>query len=267
MRRLCSRVVHTVSYLLVYKLWLKWRTTMVVSAAFAAGAIFQALLRSTNDQLWLTLSIAAGLVGVIVVPVFKDLDTRGEKRLLEKYQTRIHDSLTPLLQLHVQLSEAREKAQQSKLLQRLLQTCLIAAKGGTGDARVRASYYRVQPRLGSKKERLEPETSVGRNISASSVFEKGTKNGNEVFRRLNANETTFQADTSKIDAGQLPGWNTTKNRDYKTFISVPVRGESSIYGMLTVDSTEVGDLTEYDEMYVRCIGLLLASGIAIASPE
>jgi transcriptional regulator with GAF, ATPase, and Fis domain len=152
------------------------------------------------------------------------------------------------------------------LLQRLLTTCLIAAKGAA-DGRVRASYYRAHPRQGSKKERLQPEASVGRNISATSVFEKGTKAGNEVFRRLSNNETTFESDTSKIEPSRLPGWNPAKKRDYKTFISVPVRGEDSLYGMLTLDSTEVGDLTEYDEMYVRCIGLLLASGIAIASPE
>lgn len=255
-----------VRFLLVYTFWIKWRSTLIVTLAFVAGAIFQALLRATNDPLWLGLSIAVGVVGVIAVPLIKDLDTRAEKRLLEKYQTRIHDSLTPVLQLHVQLSEAIDKGQQSKLLQRLLATCLVAAKHGAGEGRVRASYFRVYPRIGSKKERLLPESSVGRHTGATSTFEKGTKAGNEVFRRLNENLTTFEPDVSKIEASRFPGWNPSKKRDYKSFVSVPVRGEDRIYGMLTVDSPEVGDLTEYDEMYVRCIGLLLASGIAIASP-
>jgi len=263
----CSRGDHAVSLLLVYKWWIKWRTTIVVSVAFILGAIFQALLRETKDPLWLVLSIVVGLAGVLAVPIFKDLDSKAEKRLLEAYQTRIHDSLTPLLQLHVQLAEAKDPNQQRKLLQRLLQTCLVAATGAVGDARVRASYYRVQPRAGRRKERLTPEASVGRNDVATSTFEKGTKAGNEVFRRLNVNETTFIRDISELEGSALPGWNKAKKRDYKTFISVPVRGEQSIYGMLTVDSTEVGDLTEYDEMYVRCVGLLLASGIAIATPE
>ncbi|WP_345150763.1 GAF domain-containing protein [Arthrobacter ginkgonis] len=168
------------------------------------------------------------------------------------------------MQQLVALSAARSPERRRDLLQRLIQTCLQAARHGAGQRRVRASYYRVWAASGSKKQRLEPDSSLGRNVTASSVFEKNTKRGNHVWKLLEENQSLFVKDIAEIDTNVIRGWDPQRNRDYATFISVPVRGESEIYGMLTVDAPTPGELTEYDEMYVRCIGLLMASGIALA---
>lgn len=225
------------------------------------------MFKETGIGWWLAATIITGILGIVAVPYFKHLDTENEKSELEKYQLRIHDGLAPVLQLLVELSEATDRELQKRTLARLLTTCLTAASRTSDSSRVRASYYRAYPRFGSKKERLDPFGSLGRNDTAQSVFEKGTKAGNEVFRRLLDNVTTFVPDISKLEKGELPGWNMTKKRPYKTFISVPVRGKSDLYGMLTVDGPEVGDLSEYDEMFVRCIGLIYASGVALVAPE
>lgn len=254
----------------VYLFWIKWRSSIVVGAAIVCGGIMQAVFEAKGDEnpadpyrwWWLVGAIAAGVVATIAVPVFSHLDGVREVRALRRYQLQINDSLTPALQLLVQLSEAPNVDRRRDLFQRLLQTCLNAARHGSGQRRVRASYYRAYVAEGSKKQRLEPESSLGRNVTASSVFEKGTKKGNQVWKQLEENQTRFEPDTAKIDPEEMRGWDPKKKRDYKTFISVPVRGEEQIYGMLTVDAPNPGELSEYDEMYVRCVGLLLGSGIA-----
>lgn len=49
---------------------------------------------------------------------------------------------------------------------------------------------------------------------------------------------------------------------YNTFISVQVTGESSVYGMLTLDAAKTGDLTEDDIHVVELFANILAIGFA-----
>ncbi len=60
---------------------------------------------------------------------------------------------------------------------------------------------------------------------------------------------TFCAD---VDTVPPPGWDASKARKYKTFISVAAQYAGRPVGMVTVDSTALGDLDEGD---VRVAGL------------
>jgi transcriptional regulator with GAF, ATPase, and Fis domain len=63
-----------------------------------------------------------------------------------------------------------------------------------------------------------------------------------------------------IDSNPPPGWDTTKQRDYKTFISVSVAAGDTAYGMLTLDALEAGALTNDDLHMLR----VMASALAVA---
>lgn len=57
-----------------------------------------------------------------------------------------------------------------------------------------------------------------------------------------------------------PGWS-FKDRDYLSFISVPVVAGYVAYGMLTVDSTEVNDFDRGDVDVIRVLAGLLAAAL------
>lgn len=65
-----------------------------------------------------------------------------------------------------------------------------------------------------------------------------------------------------IDDEPPPGWDATKQRDYKTFISVSVTTMDTAYGMLTLDALEPGTLTKDDLHTLRLMASALAAALA-----
>lgn len=230
-----------------------------------AGISFwlQSWYRASNAEWLFHLSIATVVLATLVVPIFKHLDDKADKRELDAYKEQVADALEPLLQQLVKVSEAEAGPKKHQQLSGLVRVAIESARHVAGQRRLRATYYRVRPADARKSERFSPEGHTGRGTKPKTVFSKGTANGNYVFKKMNDNEPIFERDVDKCD---LPGWK-PRARDYKTFISVPVRGESRVYGMLTVDAPMVGELTEYDESFIKCVGLLLASGIAMVNPN
>lgn len=248
----------------VLKFIRKWRSPAVVALLAGLGIVLQALFKSTGDLYWMVASVVAAILAALTVPFFKHLDEKAEKSALLKYQEQIGDGLEPLLQQLVVVSESAPGEARNKELSALVRVAIEAARHMAGQRRVRATYYRVHERKGAKRERLAATHYTGRGTKPKTEFTRGSDAGDYVFKTLGDNETIFVKDTKDCD---LPGWSRSRVRDYRTFISVPVRGEQRVYGMLTVDAPTVGELTANDEMFVRCVGLLLASGIATANPN
>jgi putative methionine-R-sulfoxide reductase with GAF domain len=248
----------------VLKFIRKWRSPAVVALFAGLGIVLHTLQKSTGEWYWLAAAILAAILAALTVPFFRHLDEKTEKSALLKYQEQIGDGLEPLLQQLVVVSESLPGEARNKELASLVRVAIEAARHMAGQRRVRATYYRVHPRKGPKRESLLATHYTGRGTKPKTQFTRGSDAGDYVFKALGDNETIFVKDTQDCD---LPGWNRSRVRDYKTFISVPVRGEQRVYGMLTVDAPTVGELTGNDEMFVRCVGLLLASGIATANPN
>ena len=242
----------------------KWRSAASVAALAGLGIFLQSQQRATGDWRWLGAAIIATVCAALVVPFFKHLDDRAEKAALLRYQEQLGDGLEPLLQQLVTVSEAAPGEDRNRQLAALVRVAIEAARHMSGQRRVRASYFRVHPRSGQKRERLTAMYHTGRGRKPKTEFMRGSAAGDHIFKTLNDNDTIFIKDTRECD---LPGWNNARVRDYRTFVAVPVRGERKIYGMLTVDAPTVGELTENDETFIRCVGLLLASGIATANPN
>lgn len=139
------------------------------------------------------------------------------------------------------------------------------ARHVAGQGRLRATYYRAYEANGNEVAHLAPDGHTGRGTTPQTIFRKGTPEGDYVFKMLDQDQKIFVQDTAECD---LPGWDPGRVRDYRTFISVPVRGRQKSYGMLTVDGPDAGELSDYDVMFIRCVGLLLAAGVAMVNhPE
>jgi hypothetical protein len=231
-----------------------------VTIASALGLICQTNYKETSNGFWLVGSVFCVALGAASVPFFRHLDESRQASELDKYQDQVNDALEPLLHQSIKLSESSSLPLRHKHLSELVRASIETARHVVGQGRVRATYYRVHPHVGRARERLSPESHTGRGTTPQSVFAKGTPEGDHMFKVLNANGVVFVPDAASCD---LPGWNPKRERDYSTFIAVPVRSKRKIYGMLTVDAPDVGDLRAGDVKFVKCVGLVLAAGIAM----
>jgi putative methionine-R-sulfoxide reductase with GAF domain len=210
----------------------------------------------------LGLAVVVILIAAMVPAYIKRLDERQQFTALETYQLQTSDGLGPVLDQLVNLAEAESVPSEHSRLHALVRASIESARHIAGQGRVRATYYRAYDQVGRNKAQLVPDGHTGRAKAPQSVFIRGTPAGDHVFKKLENNETIFVPDTSQAS---LPGWDAKRARDYETFICVPVRGSKKVYGMITVDSPKAGDLTENDVLFVKCIGLLLAAGVAVVN--
>jgi GAF domain-containing protein len=93
----------------------------------------------------------------------------------------------------------------------------------------------------------------------TTTFEPGTAAGDAAINMVLAGENLL---CENIDTEPPPGWDTSKERDYKTFISVAVAVADTAFGMLTLDALEAGDLTNDDLRMLGLLGSALAAALA-----
>ena len=82
---------------------------------------------------------------------------------------------------------------------------------------------------------LIPEDFAGRAGSPSTTFVEGTPAGDAAIGLALQDEDLLCAD---IVADPPPGWDSTKERDYRSFVSVSVIAGDTAFGMLTLDAVE-----------------------------
>ncbi len=126
-----------------------------------------------------------------------------------------------------------------------------------GPDRSRACWFWLEP--GPPKQ-LTPDQSAGRAGSPSTTFTEGTPSGDAAVGMVLADEDRLCED---IETSPPPGWDSTKQRDYRTFISVSVIAGDTAYGMLTLDALEPGDLTAEDKGLLRLMAGILAVALSV----
>jgi putative methionine-R-sulfoxide reductase with GAF domain len=96
------------------------------------------------------------------------------------------------------------------------------------------------------------------------VFERGRPDGDFVFGLLEKDQPYFCED---VRTQPPPGWDASRDRDYRTFISVPARVGGRSMGMVTADAPEVGDLNEQNEALLRVFGTVIAASMMLTEDE
>jgi hypothetical protein len=180
------------------------------------------------------------------------------ERAVVRYRTRIDDGLGSFVTLLDGVVNATNAS-----LRRQRQDAMIEATISfairLGKERTRACYFRYSE---GPPERLSYVRSTGRDDEPRSEFVDGTDAGHFIFQVLGSRKGTILWK----DVGENPPPGTDVDSvTYRTFISAKVSSGRILYGMLGVDSPEVGALTEQDEIFVGIIARML--GIALASGD
>ncbi|WP_322919999.1 GAF domain-containing protein [Nocardioides renjunii] len=178
----------------------------------------------------------------------RELDARTDTR------ATINDALDPVLRILGEISAERSKPAREQLIAQAIPFVLTAASNLIGSERSRACWFELTD---GDPPSLVPRLAAGRSGSPTTTFTPGDPAGEAAIAMVLRGENLLCPD---IDTDPPPGWDTTKPRDYKTFISISVATADTAYGMLTLDALEAGALTNDD---LHMLGLM-ASALAAA---
>jgi transcriptional regulator with GAF, ATPase, and Fis domain len=239
--------------------WLVLAVACVVGSPVAAYAAQQ----STGSTVALFFGIQLMLTGLaFLIPQARQLHARrgevtAEQRELEaRADTRaaVNDALDPILRQLGDISAERSEAARERLIAQAIPFVLNAASNLIGSERSRACWFELTD---ESPPRLVPRLAAGRSGSPTTTFEAGTAAGDAAINMVLAGENRL---CRNIETDPPPGWDSSKQRDYRTFISVTVAAGDTAFGMLTLDALEPGDLSNDD---LHMLGLM-ASALAAA---
>jgi hypothetical protein len=181
--------------------------------------------------------------------------TRTIEASMATYRVKINDGLRAFVVLLDEIINARP-AERRELQGSMIQATMNFAAVTLGDGlRTRACYYRFEP---GPPRRLSTRQYAGRQDEPRREFVEGEPAGDYVFRCFKDRRAILHPhDTAGDRPPMHPG------SGYHTFISAPVTSGDTLFGMLSVDSTRVGDLTQQDKIFITVIAQLLGSALAV----
>lgn len=250
--------------------WRRWGLRVGIPGTLAATAYV--LQAQVGEQLpgWLhwTLLILGGLatVAALFMPtqvMSHQLEhSEAEKRVtrtieesMAGYRVKINDGLRSFVVLLDEIINARP-TERRELQGSMIQATMNFAALTLGDGRrTRACYYRFES---GPPRRLCTRQYAGRQDEPRREFVEGDPAGDYVFRSFGGRRAVLHPHDT---AGDPPPMHPTSA--YRTFISAPVVSGETLFGMLSVDSPDVGDLTQQDKIFITIIAQILGSALAI----
>lgn len=248
-----------------------WRLVgSVVGGIFAlVGPYLGALSDNTVLQ---GVGLVVGIIGLLIASILPIVEKNNSNREIAALKKDLVDakeearadflfvtnfSLTPLVQKLSKVVLARKGSRDLEAQAAELRTQALGVAReviGGEHRRVRANYFKLEY-LPADRSRLVQAGSTA--TPPRDYFDFDTDEGEEVLNMLAQNGSRFCP--SVVD-DPPPGWDMTKQRDYETFISVTSTtfpGQEPD-GMMTVDGSQRGDLTEADISMLRLIATIVA---------
>jgi GAF domain-containing protein len=239
--------------------WAVPALVFVVLSPLAAALTRDA--RGTWLLFWVVVQVLATALAWLI-PQLGQWRAEGRRKSAEarefeaRVQTflRMNDALDPIMRLLGDLALEPLRVERAKLRAQAVTVVLMSATQLIGPERARACLFRLEE---GPPKRLVPTDAFGRAGSPSTTFQEGTPAGDAAIGMVLHDEDRMCED---ILTDPPPGWDATKERDYRTFVSVSVIAGDTAYGMLTLDALEPGDLTKDDMRLLR----LMAGALAVA---
>jgi hypothetical protein len=184
--------------------------------------------------------------------------TRDVQSAIADYRIKINDGLRPFVGLLDRIINAaslnEQRLRQGSMIQATMNFASVRLGGGQ---RTRACYFKYHP--GPPRRLVYNGQYTGRDDQPRRQFTEGEAPGDYIFEILTARRTVLHPDET---ASNEPPMRT--DAQYKTFITSTVASGDTLFGMLSVDSTDVGDLTTQDKIFVAIVAQILGSALAVA---
>ena len=240
----------------------------LVSVALATWAGIQVGTGTTARPWWVALSVAAS-VAAAAVPAYEQIrkerlrSTAAEAAINAAVKMRVtmNDALDPIVRQLGRIATADSKHDRESLQSATIPMVLDSAAHLIDAERVRATWFRLAD---TRPRRLDPEQYAGRADEPVTPFIEGTVEGDAAFAMIRHNQHLLYVD---LNTDAPPGWRRPIQKDYQSFLAVPVVAGHTAYGMLTVDAVDAAGVTEDEVPLVRLLAGLLAGALAVGSGE
>ena len=242
-----------------------WLVVVVVAAA--TSPLAASLMRSASGG-WFAVLVVTQILATAVaagVPLWRQRvavrsEATAEERELEaRVETRValNDALDAILRLLGTIALEEDVTEREQRRAQAVPLVLLTAAEFIGPDRARACWFRLDA---GPPTTLVPDSAAGRSGSPTTTFVAGTPSGDAAIGLVLADEDLLCED---VEADPPPGWDLSKERDYRTFISVSVIAGDTAYGMLTLDAVEPGTLDVEDMALLRLMAGVLAVALSI----
>ena len=244
-----------------------WLWVVAALVFVVLSAVTAAMARSASGT-WLTVLVVVQIVATglaFLIPQARQViasrsEATAEEREIEaRVETRvaINDALDPILRLLGNLALEADVVTRNQMRAQAIPLVLKTAAEFIGPDRARACWFKLEA---GPPAALVPTDFAGRAGSPTTTFVAGTPAGDAAIGMVLADEDRLCDD---IVTDPPPGWDSTRVRDYRTFISVSVIAGDTAYGMLTLDALEAGDLDTDDKGLLRLMAGVLAVALSV----
>ncbi|OZD01966.1 hypothetical protein CH275_17980 [Rhodococcus sp. 06-235-1A] len=208
---------------------------------------FSSLVTGNHRKIFIAVGVVLLLLMVVVV-VAAAVKRRSVQAALatERYQLLDKD-LSPLLQLLAEAVATQDPGLRSQYCARVRQGVVAAASVIVAPAAATGTRANLFRRNGDEMI-LEPGCFAGRGDKSTRTFKKS----HETSRQTMKNKYRF---VEEVDDASLI---------YKTYLTYPVAAtDTEIFGVLTVDCMEVGDLSKRDIPAMCVLSAIAAASYAL----
>jgi hypothetical protein len=213
-----------------------------------------------------TTRVLCAVVGLLVITVqgraaSKQVQAQehAEAEALADARLALNDALEPVVRALATIADTPSVRERRQLVSQAVVTVLHAVTQ-IGPPRTRACWFEFRP---GPPQQLVSEAghAIGRSGRTTSVFREGTPAGNAALQIVRDGSVLVCED---VGAEPPPGWDRSKQRDYRTFASAGARAGARPLGMLTMDAPEPGSIKPDDVEWLKVLASALAAARAMA---
>ncbi|MDQ3762547.1 MAG: hypothetical protein M3460_13005 [Actinomycetota bacterium] len=181
---------------------------------------------------------------------------RLAKAAVANYRLAFRSILLPLTDIFDRIVTAPDEADRREAKGAIKHAVVNSVVQFTDVARARSCYFDYE--RNGKEERLVCRIYAGRDSRPRTEFSSADPHHVEVFQLLESRQSELIENADVENPPRFP-----RDRDYKTYISVPVATSTEIFGLLTLDALHAGELKPQHEKEMLLLAQLL--GLALAS--
>lgn len=243
-----------------------YRWVIVLVGSGAALSLLAQILVSAKLQQWQRIGITGtGMICIALASVLPLIQQRKHARALIEAeeaadtarletQTEFQDSLMPTAAILSAIAGEQTVERRRELKSALIRVIVSRAAREIGPNRTRACYFQFDQ--GSPKSLTCHDVWEGRGTRPSDPYTEATQLGRIALTMVARRESSFRPNL-EVEAPE--DW--PREREYKTFAAVTVAAKAQLFGMLTIDSLEPGDLSDDDVPQMQLLADLLAVGL------